>query len=156
MIEYEMYNTLEEMNMPIIDCPDDILALMNAPRKKLASIQDPREVNEYMIGVSQFLMYARQQYNIYGATYAKLKREFEHTLNILAAQDGSRRSLTEKRSIAIENNPELQSMQEEMDRISLKKNLIEDWIDDCKEFLNALKRVHDDLIIEKTNYLKNQ
>lgn len=148
----EMYRELEEMGIPVIEKQLDVDEILNERREIIASLQDPVTVNEYMVGIAQFLMYARQQYNIYSVLYAKKKRTYEQMLLVEAHGQTKGKSLAERKSIALENNPELKEMKAAMESLEIKKGLLEKWVDECKEFQNSLKRIHDDLIEERDYY----
>lgn len=151
--EWDAYSLLDDMEMPIIERPKDIDKIFNEDREVLANIQSPEYANELMFGVAQFLMYMRQQYNIFRSVSSRLKKELERKLMIEASEmKGS--SLTERKAIALENNEKLRKESDIIDDLNFKADLIEDWFDDCYEFLNTLKRVHDGLVAEKKNQLR--
>lgn len=107
---------------------------------------DPKTVNRYIYILSQYITFLNQQLNFYKIKERRLRKEYDR-LTLTLASEQQAKTLKERKMLAT-NHPKVRELEHELDKVMDLREALEDSPKYHIEILNALKRLHNDLVDE--------
>lgn len=114
---------------------------------------DIRTINKCIYVLSQYITFLNQQLNFYKIKERRLKKEYDRLVLTLASEQTAK-TLKERKVLATQHS-KVKQLEEELDEIMDLRESLEDAPKYHIEILNALKRLHNDLVDEQRRLAGN-